>query len=103
MNNHHDYTINERSRRFRTKRKLEREAAQKIADQASEAAATVARIQHRKDLDATRAAKGLPPSMTSTERSRKTRAAQKLAREAAEAKARATEITPLSELTNLIL
>ena len=59
MNGNHDYTITERSRRFRAKKRAERKAAERAA-----------KLARRAELDAKRAAKGLPSVMTSTERAR---------------------------------
>jgi hypothetical protein len=98
---HRDYTGTERSRRFRARKKIEREAAKVIADREAAVTARLAAEQHRRDLDAARTAKGKPPAMNSTERSRRTRAAQKAAREAREAEA--NKLTPLSELVNFVL
>ncbi len=59
MNKNRDYTITERSRRFRAKKRAEREAAKRAA-----------KLARRAELDARRAARGLPPAMSSTERAR---------------------------------
>src|SRR5208283_2147272 len=61
----YDYTSTLRSRRRRARLRAQREAAAKAA-----------KLSRRAELDAKRAARGLPPSKTSTERARETRARQ---------------------------
>jgi hypothetical protein len=101
VNHNNDYTISIRSRRFRARKKIEREAAKLIADQAAEAAATVAKEARKAELATARAAQGLPPAMTSTERSRKTRERQRIANEAVEAEA--NKPVPVESIPNLVL
>lgn len=55
----HDYTSTQRSQRRRAKLRAERQAAKRAA-----------KLARRAELDARRAARGLPPAMTSTERAR---------------------------------
>jgi hypothetical protein len=101
MNKKHDYTITARSRKRRARLKAEGEAAKLIADQQAEAAATVAKEARKVELAAARAAQGLPPAMTSTERSKRTRERQRIAREAAEAEA--NRPVPIESIPNLVL
>jgi hypothetical protein len=101
VNHNNDYSITARSRKRRARLKAEREAAKLIADQAAEAAATVAKEARKTELAATRAAQGLAPVMTSTERSRRTREHQRIAREVA--KAEANKPTPIEQIPNLVL
>ena len=65
MNKNYDHTITARSRRFRARVRAEQEVARKAA-----------RIARRVELDRKRAATGLPPAKTSTERARECRERQ---------------------------
>jgi hypothetical protein len=101
MNSKHDYTITQRSRKRRARLKLEKAAAQLIADQEAAAAQRLAADQQRTELAAKRAEQGLPPAMTSSERSRKTRERQRIAKEAADAEA--NKPVPVESIPNLVL
>jgi hypothetical protein len=65
LNKNYDHTITARSRRFRARVRAEQEVARKAA-----------RIARRVELDRKRAAAGLPPAKTSTERARECRERQ---------------------------
>jgi hypothetical protein len=101
MNKKYDYTISERSRRFRSRKKLKREAAQKIADEQAAVASRLAEEQYQAELAAERASLGLAPRKTGKQRTAEWRArkAAKLAAEQAER----DRPTPIEQIVNLVL
>jgi hypothetical protein len=95
---HYDYTGAERQRRFKARRKQERDAAKALAKEQAALKAQLAAEQHRKDLDAARAALGLKPPKTGKQRTAewRERKAAKLAAEQAER----DRPTPIDEIVN---